>query len=125
MTEVRVRTVHVDGVAVFYCEAGDRSNPTALLLHGFPSSSHMFRDLISLLADRFHLVAPDLPGFGQTKTPPRGAFDYMFDRLADHSTRPNIGPYPPCQDTSSRSNAGEKIPAPRPPSRNRAFAQER
>ncbi|MBB3951863.1 alpha/beta fold hydrolase [Aureimonas jatrophae] len=83
MTHVSYRTVEVDGVSVFYREAGSRSNPTLLLLHGFPSASHMFRDLIPLLADRFHLVAPDLPGFGQTKAPPRGAFDYTFDRLAE------------------------------------------
>jgi pimeloyl-ACP methyl ester carboxylesterase len=83
MTRVSYRTVEVDGVQVFYREAGSRSNPTLLLLHGFPSASHMFRDLIPLLADRFHLVAPDLPGFGQTKAPPRGAFDYTFDRLAE------------------------------------------
>jgi pimeloyl-ACP methyl ester carboxylesterase len=83
MTRVSYRTVEVDGVSVFYREAGSRSNPTLLLLHGFPSASHMFRDLIPLLADRFHLVAPDLPGFGQTKAPPRGAFDYTFDRLAE------------------------------------------
>lgn len=83
MTQPSYRTVNVDGVEVFYREAGSRSKPTLLLLHGFPTSSHMFRDLIPLLADRFHLVAPDLPGFGQTKAPPRGAFDYTFDRLAD------------------------------------------
>ncbi|GGE05988.1 hydrolase [Aureimonas endophytica] len=83
MTEVSYRTVAVDGVEVFYREAGRRSQPTLLLLHGFPTSSHMFRDLIPLLADRYHLVAPDLPGFGQTKAPPRGVFDYTFDRLAD------------------------------------------
>jgi pimeloyl-ACP methyl ester carboxylesterase len=68
---------------VFYREAGERSSPTLLLLHGFPSSSHMFRDLIPLLADRFYLVAPDLPGFGQSAMPPREAFDYTFDRLAE------------------------------------------
>jgi hypothetical protein len=56
------RTADVDGFEMFYREAGDRSNPTLLLLHGFPTPSHMFRDLIPLLADRFHLVAPDLPG---------------------------------------------------------------
>ena len=69
-------------VTVFYREAGDPRNPTLLLLHGFPTSSHMFRDLIPLLADRFHLVAPDLPGFGFTTAPDRGAFDYSFDGLA-------------------------------------------
>lgn len=83
MNGLRYRTVDVDGVEVFYREAGERSKPTLLLLHGFPTSSHMFRDLLPRLADRFHLVAPDLPGFGQTKAPPRGAFDYTFDRLAE------------------------------------------
>ncbi|TGN37577.1 alpha/beta hydrolase [Paracoccus liaowanqingii] len=67
---------------VFFREAGPKDAPVILLLHGFPTASHMFRDLIPLLADRFRLVAPDLPGFGQTKTPPRGSFDYTFDSLA-------------------------------------------
>lgn len=70
-------------VEVFYREAGPRDAPVLLLLHGFPSASHMFRDLIPLLSDRFRLIAPDLPGFGQTKAPPRGAFAYTFDNLAD------------------------------------------
>lgn len=68
---------------VFYREAGPAEAPVILLLHGFPTASHMFRDLIPLLADRYRLIAPDLPGFGQTKAPPRGTFDYSFDRLAD------------------------------------------
>ncbi|WP_128254770.1 alpha/beta fold hydrolase [Falsirhodobacter deserti] len=68
---------------VFYREAGPADAPVILLLHGFPSASHMFRDLIPLLSDRFRLIAPDLPGFGQTKAPARGAFDYTFDRLAE------------------------------------------
>jgi len=68
---------------VFYREAGPADAPVILLLHGFPTASHMFRDLIPLLADRYRLIAPDLPGFGQTKAPPRGTFDYSFDRLAD------------------------------------------
>src|SRR5262245_19311258 len=67
---------------VYYREAGEPENPAILLLHGFPSSSHMFRDLIPLLADRYHVVAPDLPGFGNTVSPPRGQFDYTFDNLA-------------------------------------------
>lgn len=83
MTHVSYRTIDVDGIEVFFREAGSHTKPTLLLLHGFPTASHMFRDLIPRLADRFHLVAPDLPGFGQTKAPPRGAFDYTFDRLAD------------------------------------------
>lgn len=73
----------VGDVEVFYREAGPVDAPVILLLHGFPTASHMFRDLIPLLADRFRVIAPDLPGFGQTKAPPRGAFDYTFDRLAD------------------------------------------
>jgi pimeloyl-ACP methyl ester carboxylesterase len=72
----------VGDVEVFYREAGSSDAPVILLLHGFPTASHMFRDLIPLLADRFRLIAPDLPGFGQTKAPPRGTFDYTFDRLA-------------------------------------------
>lgn len=82
MTGVSFRSVDVDGFEVAYREAGPAGAPTVLLLHGFPSSSHMFRDLIPLLADRFHLVAPDLPGFGQSDMPARGAFDYSFDNIA-------------------------------------------
>jgi pimeloyl-ACP methyl ester carboxylesterase len=76
------RTVDVDGLSIFYREAGPRDAPTILLLHGFPTSSHMFRDLIPALADRFHLVAPDYPGFGQSSMPAVGEFEYSFDRLA-------------------------------------------
>jgi pimeloyl-ACP methyl ester carboxylesterase len=73
----------VGEVEVFYREAGPSDAPVILLLHGFPTASHMFRDLIPLLADRYRLIAPDLPGFGQTKTPPRGTFDFTFERLTD------------------------------------------
>ena len=73
----------VGDVEVFYREAGPTNAPVILLLHGFPTASHMFRDLIPLLSDRYRLIAPDLPGFGQTKAPPRGTFDYTFDHLAD------------------------------------------
>ncbi|WP_322049235.1 alpha/beta hydrolase [Paraburkholderia sp. J67] len=82
MTRTTYRTADVDGFEVFYREAGDRSRPTLLLLHGFPSSSHMYRDLIPLLADRFHVVAPDLPGFGSSAQPSRTEFAYTFDNLA-------------------------------------------
>ncbi len=76
------RTANVDGVEVFYREAGSAQAPVILLLHGFPTSSHMFRNLIPLLADRFHLVAPDLPGFGFSGAPDRTQFRYTFDNLA-------------------------------------------
>jgi pimeloyl-ACP methyl ester carboxylesterase len=79
---VRYRTVTVDGHRVFYRDAGEPTHPALLLLHGFPSSSHMFRNLIPLLADRYHIVAPDLPGFGFSDAPDRAAFDYTFDNLA-------------------------------------------
>ena len=72
----------VDGLKVFYREAGAANAPVLLLLHGFPSASHMFRDLIPLLADRFHIVAPDLPGFGQSDMPARESFSYTFDHIA-------------------------------------------
>jgi pimeloyl-ACP methyl ester carboxylesterase len=84
MTTVNYRTAGVDGgLNIFYREAGPADAPTLLLLHGFPSASHMFRDLIPLLADRFHLVAPDLPGFGQSGMPSRDDFKYTFDNLAE------------------------------------------
>ena len=76
------RTLDVDGTQIFYREAGDPSRPSILLLHGFPSSSHMFRDLIPELADRYHVIAPDLPGFGQSAMKPRDAFSYTFDNIA-------------------------------------------
>ena len=83
MTIVRYRTVDVDGVNIFYREAGAAQAPALLLLHGFPSASHMFRDLIPLLADRFRIIAPDLPGFGQSDMPSRDRFAYTFDHIAD------------------------------------------
>ena len=79
---VRYRTVEVAGTKVFYREAGPRDAPVLLLLHGFPTASHMFRDLIPRLAGPFRLVAPDLPGFGQSDMPSRDTFKYTFDNLA-------------------------------------------
>lgn len=77
------RTCKLPSVDLFYREAGPVDAPAILLLHGFPTASHMFRDLMQHLADRYRLIAPDLPGFGQTKAPPRGQFTYSFDALAD------------------------------------------
>ncbi len=80
---IRYRTTKIDDLEIFYREAGDPKNPTVLLLHGFPTSSHMFRNLMGALADDFHLVAPDYPGFGESSMPSAAEFDYTFDRLAD------------------------------------------
>src|SRR5215468_5588095 len=80
MTAIRYRTTDVGGFKIFYREAGTVGAPKLLLLHGFPSASHMFRDLIPLLADRYHIVAPDLPGFGNSDMPGRG---HSFDQIAD------------------------------------------
>ena len=79
----KYRTADVNGLRMFYREAGRAGAPKLLLLHGFPSAGHMFRDLIPQLADAFHIVAPDLPGFGQSDMPPRDTFAYTFDRIAD------------------------------------------
>jgi pimeloyl-ACP methyl ester carboxylesterase len=82
MASIRYRTAEVDGFKVFYREAGNKAAPRLLLLHGFPSAGHMFRNLIPLLADRFHMVAPDLPGFGQSDMPPHDKFRYTFENVA-------------------------------------------
>src|SRR2546428_10519961 len=83
MGTVTFRKVDVDGIKVFYREAGPKDAPTILLLHGFPTAGHMFRDLIPQLADRFRLVAPDLPAFGQSDMPVRGAFTYTVENIAN------------------------------------------
>jgi pimeloyl-ACP methyl ester carboxylesterase len=83
MAAINYRIADVDGLKIFYREAGPADAPTLLLLHGFPSAGHMFRDLIPHLADGFHIVAPDLPGFGQSDMPARGTFAYTFDHIAD------------------------------------------
>lgn len=83
MFEIQYRTQNVGPVEIFYREAGPADAPVILLLHGFPTASHMFRDLIPALADRYRVIAPDLPGFGQTKAPSRETFEYSFDNLAD------------------------------------------
>ena len=86
-TSVRARSLHktieVDGLEIFYREAGPPDAPAILLLHGFPTSSRMFRNLIPALSDRFHLLAPDYPGFGSSAMPAADQFDYTFDHLAE------------------------------------------
>lgn len=76
------KTVKIDGLDIFYREAGNKNKPTILLLHGFPSSSHMYRDLINDLSADYHLIAPDYPGFGQSSSPSLSAYNYSFDNLA-------------------------------------------
>src|SRR5712672_1074302 len=77
------KTVAVNGLNIFYREAGPSNAPAILLLHGFPSSSRMFNTLMPLLADRYHLIAPDYPGFGNSEAPPPDKFAYTFDSIAD------------------------------------------
>src|SRR3954452_760311 len=81
-TKVTHRTAKVGGLDVFYREAGPKDAPAILLLHGFPTSSQMFRNLIPLLADRYRVVAPDYPGYGHSSMPPHDEFAYTFDNLA-------------------------------------------
>jgi len=80
---VKYKTINVDGIDIAYREAGDASNPKLLLLHGFPSSSHQYRNLIPALADQFHVISPDYPGFGNSQTPHPAKFPYTFDKLAE------------------------------------------
>jgi pimeloyl-ACP methyl ester carboxylesterase len=82
-SQIHYRTIDVGGVEIFYREAGNPTAPAILLLHGFPTSSHMFRDLIPMLADQYHLIAPDYPGFGYSARPKVTEFNYTFDHLAD------------------------------------------
>jgi len=79
---VHYRRINVNGLSIFYREAGPVNAPTILLLHGYPTSSHMFRNLIPMLSEKYHVIAPDLPGFGYTDLPERSKFDYTFDNLA-------------------------------------------
>ena len=80
---IHYRTATVDGVKVFYREAGPADGPVVLLLHGFPTSSHMFRNLIPLLADKYRVIAPDYPGYGQSDAPDHTKFSYTFANQAD------------------------------------------
>jgi pimeloyl-ACP methyl ester carboxylesterase len=84
---ITYRRSKVDGTELFYREAGSKTAPTLLLLHGFPTSSHMFRNLIPALVDRYHVIAPDLPGFGFSDAPDRNKFRYTFERLAEVISR--------------------------------------
>jgi dipeptidyl aminopeptidase/acylaminoacyl peptidase len=77
------KTTNIDGLDIFYREAGPKNAPTVLLLHGFPTSSHMFRNLIPALAERYHVVAPDYPGYGNSSMPKVDEFEYTFDNLAN------------------------------------------
>lgn len=85
--QVHHRFEQVGDVKLFYREAGNRNAPTVLLLHGYATSSFMYRNLIPQLADRYHVIAPDLPGFGFTEAPPRGKYEYTFDQLAETLTK--------------------------------------
>jgi pimeloyl-ACP methyl ester carboxylesterase len=82
MKKIYYREIYIDGVKIFYREAGDTSRPKILLLHGFPSSSHMYRDLINDLSSHYHLIAPDYPAFGNSDMPARENYNYTFDRLS-------------------------------------------
>ncbi len=81
INKTHFKTIRVDNTDVFYREAGHPASPVLLLLHGFPTSSHMYRNLIPLLSDKFRVIAPDLPGFGSTIAAPRGEYTYTFDSL--------------------------------------------
>jgi pimeloyl-ACP methyl ester carboxylesterase len=87
MTSTRYRTVTIDGLNVFYREAGPPDAPAVLLLHGFPSSSRMWQPLIDRLAERYRMVAPDYPGFGHSDAPSADSFSYMFEHIADYIER--------------------------------------
>jgi len=81
--QTRYKTVEVNGIEIFYREAGPKDAPTLLLLHGYPTSSHMFRNLMRDLSDKYHVLAPDYPGYGRSEQPPIAKFDYSFDNMAN------------------------------------------
>jgi pimeloyl-ACP methyl ester carboxylesterase len=82
LSGVRYKSEKIEGLDIFYREAGDPTQPTLLLLHGFPTSSHMFRNLILALSDRYHVISPDYPGYGNSSAPSVDEFDYTFDNVA-------------------------------------------
>ena len=108
MTAIKYRTADVDGCNIFYREAGAAGAPKLLLLHGFPSASHMFRDLIPLLADRFHIVAPDLPGFGKSDMPAAATRSTSSPRRSTASPRSSASIAMPsmCSTTARRPDSG-------------------
>jgi len=114
---IEYRTATVDGLRIFYREAGPASAPTVVLLHGFPSSSHMYRNLIPQLATRYHVVAPDYPGFGYSDAPRAEQFEYTFDHLAaivDHFLeQKGVGKYSSMFRTTARRSASV-LPLPIP-----------
>lgn len=81
-TKIFYRNILVNGLRIFYREAGDIQAPGIVLFHGFPTSSHMFRDLIPILAEQYHVIAPDYPGFGNSEIPDRNEFPYTFDHIS-------------------------------------------
>lgn len=81
--QVTYKSIEVDGLNIAYRQSGDPANPKLVLLHGFPASSHQYRNLIRVLADRFHVVAPDYPGFGHSDRPDRATFAYTFDKISE------------------------------------------
>ena len=83
MIKTQYKTIDINGVDIFYREAGNSNNPSILLLHGFPSSSHMYRNLINELADEYHIIAPDYPGFGNSDQPQINEFEYTFENMAN------------------------------------------
>src|ERR1035438_6439296 len=82
-SDVLFKNIEVDGLNIFYREAGDPASPKLVLLHGFPSSSHQYRNLIPLLAEKFHVISPDYPGFGNSDMPDPASFAYTFDKTSE------------------------------------------
>lgn len=80
---MKYKRIDVNGINVFYRECGEKDKPVMVLFHGFPSASHLFRNLMPMLQDRYHLIAPDYPGFGQSESPDRDQIAYTFDHLAE------------------------------------------
>ena len=103
---MRFANIEIDGVDIFYREAGNPGAPKLVLLHGFPSSSHQYRNLIPALAERFHVIAPDYPGFGNSAMPDPAKFDYTFDRCPRSWSVPRQGASPAsactCRTTAGR-----------------------